>query len=206
MANLAQPAFYVVMSHISITYLFLTFSRRLQQTVLKMIKFCVSIFRPGTNTMFLILLVPNTIQSLTHWVCLVWIFFLSLELTLHCYCVAPSMTERSFCASSSNSHSPSPPSSSNAFSLVSSEQDHPSTSGCRFASSLYLSIIWSKMERVRPPVAILRRWKAVVAFLVWQHWRVLDCFVWCTCVLLMYAPAAANSRRRPRHRRSFPRP
>uniref|UniRef100_H3D9Z8 Period circadian protein homolog 2 n=1 Tax=Tetraodon nigroviridis TaxID=99883 RepID=H3D9Z8_TETNG len=31
---------------------------------------------------------------------------------------------------SSNSHSPSPPSSSNAFSLVSSEQDHPSTSGC----------------------------------------------------------------------------
>uniref|UniRef100_A0A8D3C639 Period circadian protein homolog 2 n=1 Tax=Scophthalmus maximus TaxID=52904 RepID=A0A8D3C639_SCOMX len=32
--------------------------------------------------------------------------------------------------SSSNSHSPSPPSSSNAFSLVSSEQDNPSTSGC----------------------------------------------------------------------------
>lgn len=32
---------------------------------------------------------------------------------------------------SSNSHSPSPPSSSNAFSLVSSEQDNPSTSGCR---------------------------------------------------------------------------
>ncbi|KAM3875284.1 period circadian protein homolog 2-like [Diretmus argenteus] len=31
---------------------------------------------------------------------------------------------------SSNSHSPSPPSSSNAFSLVSSEQDNPSTSGC----------------------------------------------------------------------------
>ncbi|XP_066507986.1 period circadian protein homolog 2-like isoform X2 [Hoplias malabaricus] len=31
---------------------------------------------------------------------------------------------------SSNSQSPSPPSSSNAFSLVSSEQDHPSTSGC----------------------------------------------------------------------------
>uniref|UniRef100_A0A3B4AJ51 Period circadian protein homolog 2 n=1 Tax=Periophthalmus magnuspinnatus TaxID=409849 RepID=A0A3B4AJ51_9GOBI len=32
--------------------------------------------------------------------------------------------------SSSNSHSPSPPSSSNAFSLLSSEQDNPSTSGC----------------------------------------------------------------------------
>ncbi|XP_075953885.1 period circadian protein homolog 2 [Anarhichas minor] len=31
---------------------------------------------------------------------------------------------------SSNSHSPSPPSSSNAFSLLSSEQDNPSTSGC----------------------------------------------------------------------------
>ncbi|XP_034153654.2 period circadian protein homolog 2 isoform X2 [Pangasianodon hypophthalmus] len=31
---------------------------------------------------------------------------------------------------SSNSQSPSPPSSSNAYSLVSSEQDHPSTSGC----------------------------------------------------------------------------
>lgn len=31
---------------------------------------------------------------------------------------------------SSNSQSPSPPSSSNAFSLMSSEQDHPSTSGC----------------------------------------------------------------------------
>uniref|UniRef100_A0AAR2JH89 Period circadian protein homolog 2 n=1 Tax=Pygocentrus nattereri TaxID=42514 RepID=A0AAR2JH89_PYGNA len=31
---------------------------------------------------------------------------------------------------SSNSQSPSPPSSSNAFSMVSSEQDHPSTSGC----------------------------------------------------------------------------
>ncbi|MEQ2212363.1 hypothetical protein XENOCAPTIV_029755, partial [Xenoophorus captivus] len=31
----------------------------------------------------------------------------------------------------SNSHSPSPPSSFNAFSLVSSEQDNPSTSGCR---------------------------------------------------------------------------
>ncbi|XP_062328654.1 period circadian protein homolog 2 isoform X2 [Osmerus eperlanus] len=31
---------------------------------------------------------------------------------------------------SSNSHSPSPPCSSNAFSLVSSEQDNPSTSGC----------------------------------------------------------------------------
>uniref|UniRef100_A0A1A7Z4X9 Period circadian protein homolog 2 n=1 Tax=Iconisemion striatum TaxID=60296 RepID=A0A1A7Z4X9_9TELE len=31
---------------------------------------------------------------------------------------------------SSNSHSPSPPSSSNAFSLMSSEQDNPSTSGC----------------------------------------------------------------------------
>ncbi|KAK9520502.1 hypothetical protein VZT92_020384 [Zoarces viviparus] len=31
---------------------------------------------------------------------------------------------------SSNSHSPSPPSSSNAFSLVSSERDNPSTSGC----------------------------------------------------------------------------
>uniref|UniRef100_A0A3Q3W2Q7 Period circadian protein homolog 2 n=1 Tax=Mola mola TaxID=94237 RepID=A0A3Q3W2Q7_MOLML len=31
---------------------------------------------------------------------------------------------------SSNAHSPSPPSSSNAFSLVSSEQDNPSTSGC----------------------------------------------------------------------------
>ncbi|CAL1579653.1 unnamed protein product [Knipowitschia caucasica] len=31
---------------------------------------------------------------------------------------------------SSNSHSPSPPSSSNTFSLLSSEQDHPSTSGC----------------------------------------------------------------------------
>lgn len=30
----------------------------------------------------------------------------------------------------SNSHSPSPPSSSNAFSLLSSEQDNPSTSGC----------------------------------------------------------------------------
>lgn len=32
---------------------------------------------------------------------------------------------------SSNSHSLSPPSSSNAFSLLSSEQDNPSTSGCR---------------------------------------------------------------------------
>uniref|UniRef100_A0A8C6SSM0 Period circadian protein homolog 2 n=1 Tax=Neogobius melanostomus TaxID=47308 RepID=A0A8C6SSM0_9GOBI len=31
---------------------------------------------------------------------------------------------------SSNSHSPSPPSSSNAYSLLSSEQDNPSTSGC----------------------------------------------------------------------------
>lgn len=34
---------------------------------------------------------------------------------------------------SSNSHSPSPPSSSNAYSLLSSEQDNPSTSGCRLA-------------------------------------------------------------------------
>uniref|UniRef100_A0A3Q2XHZ0 Period circadian protein homolog 2 n=1 Tax=Hippocampus comes TaxID=109280 RepID=A0A3Q2XHZ0_HIPCM len=34
----------------------------------------------------------------------------------------------------SNSHSPSPPSSSNAFSLLSSEQDNPSTSGCRYAN------------------------------------------------------------------------
>lgn len=32
---------------------------------------------------------------------------------------------------SSDSHSLSPPSSSNAFSLLSSEQDNPSTSGCR---------------------------------------------------------------------------
>lgn len=32
---------------------------------------------------------------------------------------------------SSNSHSPYPPSSSNAYSLLSSEQDNPSTSGCR---------------------------------------------------------------------------
>lgn len=38
---------------------------------------------------------------------------------------------------SSNSHSPSPPSSSNAFSLLSasSEQDNPSTSGCRFVNT-----------------------------------------------------------------------
>ncbi|MEQ2290125.1 hypothetical protein AMECASPLE_000300 [Ameca splendens] len=35
-----------------------------------------------------------------------------------------------FILSSSNSHSPSPPSSSNAYSLLSSEQDNPSTSGC----------------------------------------------------------------------------
>uniref|UniRef100_A0A8C5E9S9 Period circadian protein homolog 2 n=1 Tax=Gouania willdenowi TaxID=441366 RepID=A0A8C5E9S9_GOUWI len=38
--------------------------------------------------------------------------------------------ESSVSNKSSNSHSPSPPSSSNAFSLVSSEQDNPSTSGC----------------------------------------------------------------------------
>lgn len=43
----------------------------------------------------------------------------------------PSLTWHVFFGYSSNSHSPSPPSSSNAFSLVSSEQDNPSTSGCR---------------------------------------------------------------------------
>uniref|UniRef100_A0A8C4ZHK3 Period circadian protein homolog 2 n=1 Tax=Gadus morhua TaxID=8049 RepID=A0A8C4ZHK3_GADMO len=40
------------------------------------------------------------------------------------------LTETSESNKSSNSHSPSPPSSSTAFSLLSSEQDHPSTSGC----------------------------------------------------------------------------
>lgn len=41
-----------------------------------------------------------------------------------------------FLLHSSNSHSPSPPSSSNAFSLLSSEQDNPSTSGCRLVRHL----------------------------------------------------------------------
>lgn len=43
----------------------------------------------------------------------------------------PSITQPVIVGYSSNSHSPSPPSSSNAFSLLSSEQDNPSTSGCR---------------------------------------------------------------------------
>lgn len=40
---------------------------------------------------------------------------------------------------SSNSHSPSPPSSTNAFSLLSasSEQDNPSTSGCRLNTNTH---------------------------------------------------------------------
>uniref|UniRef100_A0A3B5LFH9 Period circadian protein homolog 2 n=1 Tax=Xiphophorus couchianus TaxID=32473 RepID=A0A3B5LFH9_9TELE len=44
--------------------------------------------------------------------------------------VKDSALESSVSNKSSNSHSPSPPSSSNAFSLMSSEQDNPSTSGC----------------------------------------------------------------------------
>lgn len=48
-----------------------------------------------------------------------------------CLCPASLLTRASSCFYSSNSHSPSPPSSSNAFSLLSSEQDNPSTSGCR---------------------------------------------------------------------------
>lgn len=47
------------------------------------------------------------------------------------YVLWPPVTWHVVCDYSSNSHSPSPPSSSNAFSLVSSEQDNPSTSGCR---------------------------------------------------------------------------
>ncbi|KAM9853210.1 period circadian protein homolog 2-like [Aulostomus maculatus] len=45
-------------------------------------------------------------------------------------CKDSALLESSGSNKSSNSHSPSPPSSSNAFSLVSSEQDNPSTSGC----------------------------------------------------------------------------
>lgn len=64
---------------------------------------------------------------------------------------APSMTWHVVYGYSSNSHSPSPPSSSNAFSLVSSEQDNPSTSGCRFVSHT-LSFIVGFARRVPLPV------------------------------------------------------
>lgn len=56
------------------------------------------------------------------------------------------MIWQSLYASSSNSHSPSPPSSSNAFSLGSSEQDHPSTSGCRLATSPYFTSLVVKLS------------------------------------------------------------
>lgn len=61
---------------------------------------------------------------------------LSSHSVLWSFCT-PSMTCHLVYGYSSNSHSPSPPSSSNAFSLVSSEQDNPSTSGCRLVTIIY---------------------------------------------------------------------
>lgn len=51
---------------------------------------------------------------------------------------------------SSNSHSPSPPSSSNAFSLVSSEQDNPSTSGCRLVCSKVPAMKFGILLQISP--------------------------------------------------------
>lgn len=149
-----------------------------------MIMFCVSIFRPNTNTMFLILLVPNTVQSLTHWVCFSLDFFLSLELTLRCYDVhlqwqnalfmlpAPTLT--------AHHHQAAPMPS--VWWAPSRTTPPPAAAG----SCLYLPLFGVKWN-VR--VLLLSFWvvEGGGGFSMWQHWRVLDSFVWCTCVLLMYA-------------------
>lgn len=107
---------------------------------------------------------------------------------------------------SSNSHSSSPPSSSNAFSLLSSEQDNPSTSGCRLVSpilSLSHCSVWIEMQHLLdashcqsiPPSPYTLVATPSCSALHTGKLRFPECdstdetlsFYWCSCIRLMYA-------------------
>lgn len=102
---------------------------------------------------------------------------------------------------SSNSHSPSPPSSSNAFSLVSSEQDNPSTSGCRLVCNKVPTLAqWSsasccKSVPCTPSCYTLLATPPSALLCMLGGQRLPKCdragetlsSLWCTCIYLMYA-------------------